>query len=162
MTPMRARVRVIVSGGQTGADRAALDWAIAHRLPHGGWCPAGRRAEDGRIPRRYRLRETPSADYGQRTRWNVRDSDATVILARASVLAGGSRLTARHAARLGKPWIHLRPDRDDPARLAEFVARHRVCVLNVAGPRASKDPGIYAAVRAFLERSGLAPKTSRP
>ena len=69
----------IVSGGQTGADRAALDWAIARRIPHGGWCPQGRKAEDGVIEAKYHLTETPSADYIQRTEWNVRDSNGTVV-----------------------------------------------------------------------------------
>ena len=76
---MRILPERIVSGGQTGADRAALDWAIERGIPHGGWCPRGRRAEDGRIDRRYALRETPAHDYQQRTRWNVRDSDGTLI-----------------------------------------------------------------------------------
>src|SRR2546423_13574935 len=67
----------IVSGGQTGADRAALDFALAHKIPQGGWCPKGRRAEDGVIEPCYRLVETPSSRYSQRTAWNVRDSDAT-------------------------------------------------------------------------------------
>lgn len=76
----------IISGGQTGADRAALDFAIAHDIPHGGWCPSGRLAEDGRIPSRYQLRETPSPDYAQRTEWNVRDSDGTVIFSSEDTL----------------------------------------------------------------------------
>ena len=69
----------ILSGGQTGADRAALDFAIEYGLPHGGWCPRGRLAEDGPIDERYELTETPSHRYAQRTEWNVRDSDATVV-----------------------------------------------------------------------------------
>ena len=72
----------VVSGGQRGVDRAALDVAIELSIPHGGWCPAGRRAEDGRIPDHFQLQETPSRDYPQRTRWNVRDSDGTLILTR--------------------------------------------------------------------------------
>ena len=73
----------IISGGQIGVDRAALDWAIAHNIQHGGWCPTGRRAEDGIIPERYRLREAPGRNYQQRTKWNVRDSDATLIVTSA-------------------------------------------------------------------------------
>ena len=87
----------IISGGQTGADRAALDWAIARGIPYAGWCPRGRRAEDGRIPARYDLIQTPSHDYEQRTRWNVRDSDGTLIISRAAKLTGGSAYTARYA-----------------------------------------------------------------
>ena len=87
----------IVSGGQTGADRAALDWAISNDIPHGGWCPAGRLAEDGAIDSRYNLQETPKADYLQRTEWNVRDSDATVIFSIKPDLMGGSLATQKLA-----------------------------------------------------------------
>lgn len=149
---MPIAIERIVSGGQTGADRAALDWAIRRRIPHGGWCPRGRRAEDGRIPERYQLIETPSRDYGQRTRWNVRDSDATLIVSRAATLLGGSAYTARAARRLGKPWLHVHPGGDDPKAIREFLARHRVRVLNVAGPRASGEPGVYEYAIAVLER----------
>jgi predicted Rossmann-fold nucleotide-binding protein len=80
----------IISGGQTGADRAALDFAIKHGMPHGGWCPQGRIAEDGPIDAKYQLHETPSADYVQRTEWNVRDSDGTVIFSVGKELSGCS------------------------------------------------------------------------
>ena len=80
----------IISGGQTGADRAALDWAIEHGIPHGGWCPLGRKAEDGRIDGRYQLNETPSSSYVLRTERNVRDSDGTVVLSISAVLTGGA------------------------------------------------------------------------
>ena len=80
----------IISGGQTGVDRACLAWAIRRGLQHGGWCPKGRRAEDGEIPARYKLLETPSARPAQRTKWNVRDSEATVIFSQSAKLSGGS------------------------------------------------------------------------
>jgi len=156
MTRARADYFRVVSGGQTGADRAALDWAIARAVPHGGWCPRGRRAEDGRIARRYRLVETPSDDYLQRTEWNVRDTDGTVILSLSATLTGGSRKTAEMAARHGKPWIHVARDASagDPGeRLRRFVREHRIRVLNVAGPRVSTEPGIGAFVTATLERA---------
>src|SRR6478735_3602017 len=89
----------VVSGGQTGADRAALDWAIAKGIPHGGWCPKGRKAEDGPIDNGYRLQETPSANYVQRTEWNVRDSDSTVIFSIGETLTGGSKKTVDLAGR---------------------------------------------------------------
>src|SRR5436189_4749506 len=92
-------VEKIISGGQTGADRAALDFALAHGLAHGGWCPRGRLAEDGALEERYELRETPDAEYAQRTEWNVRDSDGTVIFSIAAGLTGGSKLTAEFAAK---------------------------------------------------------------
>ena len=88
----------IVSGGQTGADRAALDWAMAHGVPHGGWCPAGRLAEDGVIDMRYSLKETPQPEYLQRTEWNVRDSDATLIVSCAAELARSSSWSAMPAS----------------------------------------------------------------
>ena len=81
-----AGIEKIVAGGQTGADIAALDFAIERSIPHGGWCPLGRKAEDGTIDPRYTLKETPSSGYVQRTEWNVRDSDGTVGFSIAPVL----------------------------------------------------------------------------
>jgi len=154
---MRAILERIVSGGQTGADRAALDWAIANGFAHGGWCPHGRRAEDGRIGTRYALKETPSRDYDQRTRWNVRDSDGTLILSRAAQLAGGSAYTARCAERFGKPWLHVDPQKDSAAAVRGFLDRYRIRTLNVAGPRASGDPEIYRYALMLLEQLDLKP-----
>lgn len=141
----------IVSGGQTGVDRAALDTALALGLRVGGWCPLGRRAEDGPIASAYHLQETPNQDYAQRTEWNVRDSDATLILFRGR-LSGGSARTAEHAARLGRPLLTLDLDAaPDPALAAGWVRKQGVRVLNVAGPRESGAPGIYAQARGWLE-----------
>ncbi len=143
----------IVSGGQTGADRAALDWATAHGVPHGGWCPHGRLAEDGMIDPRYQLTETPDEHYSQRTEWNVRDADGTVIFSVADELAGGSRSTAEFARQWSKPCLHLSraatPD-DAGARLRHFVREHGIRVLNVAGPRASNEPDVGDFVRETL------------
>jgi Circularly permutated YpsA SLOG family len=142
-------VERIISGGQTGADRAALDWAIGHGIPHGGWCPLGRRAEDGAIDARYQLHETPSADYSQRTEWNVRDSDGTVIFSMAKQISGGTLLTAVMAEKYAKPNIHLVGSVDGIAcgrRLVAFLDRYNVKVLNVAGPRASTEPEVYQFV----------------
>lgn len=147
----------IVSGGQSGADQAGLDWALAHGVPHGGWCPKGRRSEDGSIDERYLLRETPVANYLQRTEWNVRDSDATVIFTLAPELDGGSKRTAEFAQRLGKPCLHMRPP-VLPKYLARFLAAHQVKVLNIAGKRESSAPGIGAYVRATLD-AALVPGT---
>jgi hypothetical protein len=145
------RLRV-VSGGQTGVDRAALDAALALGLPCGGWCPRGRRAEDGTIAPRYPLRETPSTSYEERTEWNVRDADATLILARGP-LRGGTALTRVVAARLGRP--HLVVQLDGAAGtlvpVREWLRENHVRVLNVAGPRESQSPGVGAAARRFLE-----------
>ena len=145
----------IISGGQTGADRAALDWAMTNGIAHGGWCPKGRLAEDGMIDARYDLRETPKADYLQRTEWNVRDSDATVIISLTPQLTGGSLATAKLASDLGKPCLHLsglQDAADNVRQLAVFLHRHEVRVLNVAGPRASGEPHVGAFIQSiFLE-----------
>src|SRR5512134_3746342 len=98
------KIERVVSGGQTGVDRAALDAALALGLPCGGWCPRGRRAEDGAIPLHYPLRETPTARYPQRTEWNVRDSDGTLILTRGRP-RGGTAYTISVARRLGRPLL---------------------------------------------------------
>ena len=143
----------IISGGQTGADRAALDFAIDHGIPHGGWCPAGRAAEDGPIDLRYRLTETPSEDYTQRTEWNVRDSDGTVVFSLAAVITGGSRETVELAQRHGRPCLHVSAEADAdkaPGLLARFIRGHGIQVLNVAGPRASNEPGVGAFVMRTL------------
>lgn len=146
---------VIVSGGQTGVDRAALDFAIANRIEHGGWAPRGRLAEDGPIAPRYRLRETPSPGYAQRTEWNVRDSDATLVFSLATETTGGTRLTIELAERLGKPWLRLAASAAKPvaahaAALRGWLDVHRVETLNVAGPRASQAPGIERFVTDVL------------
>ncbi|MDW8469039.1 MAG: putative molybdenum carrier protein [Burkholderiales bacterium] len=119
----------------------------------GGWCPRGRRAEDGPIARRYRLRETPSADYAQRTAWNVRDSDGTLVLNRGA-LEGGTRLTVRLARkRYAKPLFVVQLEKGlAPARFRAWLLRHRIATLNVAGPRESKRPGIYREAHAALLR----------
>jgi len=148
------RLRRLVSGAQTGADRAALDVALEHGLEIGGWVPRGRIAEDGVVPARYTgLRETDSADAAVRTCCNVRDSDATLIVSHGP-LAGGSRLTADEALRLSKPLLHLDLTTmslaDAADRLREWLHAVDPEVLNVAGPRASEGAGIGAAVTALL------------
>lgn len=131
----------IVSGGQTGVDRAALDVAIELRLTHGGWCPRGRRAEDGPIPERYELQETDSPEYAVRTEQNVLDSDATLIVA-TRPLTGGTSLTERFARQHGKPLMVCDPDLADVGPIVAWLKEHNVRTLNVAGPRESTCPGI--------------------
>ena len=146
----------IVSGGQTGADRAALDFAIERGIPHGGWCPKGRRAEDGPIDARYRLKETLSPDYVQRTEWNARDSDGTAVFSIGQILTGGSKKTVEFARKHGKPVLHLsRSGGPVPPETAlrEFIEKHRIKVLNVAGPRASKEPEVPGFVAAVLNKT---------
>jgi hypothetical protein len=138
----------IISGGQTGVDRAALDAARELGLAHGGWCPRERRSEDGAIPDVYLLRETPEVRYEQRTEWNVRDADATLLLYRDG-LSGGTAFTLQCVRGLGRPHALVDLARDpDPGALADWVAA--VAVLNVAGPRESRHPGIYDQAKRYL------------
>lgn len=155
-SPSRAApLERIISGGQTGVDRAALEVALRHGLPHGGWCPKGRWAEDGAIPARYLLTETPSPEPEQRTEWNVRDSDATVIFSIAPVLTGGSAYTLRMTRRWGRPCLHLArmtfPVTEAAQHLIRFLQDHQVRVLNVAGPRVSTEPEAAQYATAVME-----------
>ena len=147
---MTLGVERIVSGGQTGVDRAALDAALEHGLPRGGWCPKGRLAEDGNIPACYPLRETPTDDFAERTEWNVRDSDGTLILAWGTP-SGGTGFTIACARQLGKPLciVDLKSS-PDPLEVAHWITTREIKTLNVAGPRASLDRRIYRSALAFL------------
>lgn len=140
----------IVSGGQTGVDGAALDVALELGIECGGWCPAGRSAEDGPIDVRYPLRETPSPDPAQRTEWNVRDSDATLVLSSGAASAG-TELAVTTARRLRRP-IHTfhAGSAEDVGAFRRWLQVYRVGTLNVAGPRESESPGIYAEARRIL------------
>jgi hypothetical protein len=145
----------VISGGQTGADRAALDWGLTRSIPIGGWIPHGRWAEDGMIPDRYEgLVETESDDPAIRTAANVRDSDATLIVSHGPLL-GGSLLTLREAERQGRPVLHVdlgRVSVEEGARLVRgWLRQVNPATLNVAGPRASEDEEIAGATRAILE-----------
>ena len=143
----------IISGGQSGADRAALDVALALGIPAGGWCPAGRRAEDGVIAARYPLTETRSPTHSVRTRRNVREADGTLVF-NLGALDGGTLLTVAYATQRGKPCLLVQLDdsrHPDVAAVRAWLAANAIRVLNVAGPRESKRPGIYGGVRGFLE-----------
>ncbi len=143
-------IEKVVSGGQTGVDRAALDIALKLGVPCGGWCPRGRRAEDGPLKEIYPLQETPSSDYSQRTQWNVRDADGTVVFFRGS-LSGGSALTVELAKEHNKPClvIDLR-EGSLPEILLDWVKRYKIRTLNVAGTRESGSAGIYDEACQFL------------
>lgn len=147
-------VTKIISGGQTGADRAALDFALERGISCGGWCPRGRIAEDGSIPLRYPLSEMESAEYPPRTRKNVAEADATVIFdAPAKKPSRGTALTIRCCREAGKPHLVLRefPNASaDAGALRDFLDEHHPSVLNVAGNRESGTPGIYRHVKAVL------------
>ena len=144
--------RKIVSGGQTGVDRAVLDFALASGIVHGGWCPKGRRAEDGKLPEKYNLQETPRKDYGQRTEWNVRDSDGTLVIINRE-LSGGTLYTLETARKMGKPvMIAALADKAEEKQVAGWVENNGIRVLNVAGPRASSEPEIYSMTLEFLQK----------
>lgn len=139
----------IISGGQTGVDRGALDAALALDWPCGGTCPKGRLDENGVIPARYPLTEASSEQWDVRTRINVEDADATLILVEEAPLTGGTRLTADHAAIVGKPCrIEVAPW--DVSGVVEWMVANAPRVLNVAGPRESGAPGIGRAAERFL------------
>ena len=143
----------IVSGGQTGVDRGALDAALEAGFPCGGWAPEGRAAEDGPIHERYPLQVLAGAGYEERTLRNVIDSDGTAILY-LGTLEGGTRQTMVHCVERGKPFELVDASRAGPhdaaAKLAAFIEHHRLAVLNIAGPRASKWPEAYQYAHSTL------------
>ena len=143
-------LKKIISGGQTGVDRAALDAALELGIPCGGWCPKSRRAEDGAIPDHYPLQETASFDYRVRTEKNVDQSDGTLILTWGPPV-GGTALTIRLAKRRHKPYCIVDLSMDgDPAKVKEWVQEQKVRILNVAGPREGEAPGIHSRALLFL------------
>ena len=142
---------MIISGGQTGVDRAALDFAMEHNIPCGGWCPKGRLAEDGMIDEKYPLKETSTSLYVVRTRLNVEDSDGTLILHEGEI-GNGTQYTAEYAGAKKKPVLLVNMGKDDAAgRLGKWVKAHGIEVLNIAGPRESTSPGIYHKALGFLK-----------
>jgi len=145
-------IQRIISGGQTGVDRGALDAAIELGIQHGGWCPRGRLAEDGPIAEKYLLRETETSDYPVRTELNVLDSDGTLILF-LHRLFGGTELTRRLAAKCGKPCLLVKLGKTaDPLLVRRWIRRNDIHVLNIAGPRESSCPGISQAAHDFVRQ----------
>ena len=148
------QIRKIVSGAQTGADRAALDFAIEYGIDYGGWVPRGRKAEDGSVPARYSVLELPEGGYSERTEKNVIDSDGTLIVSHGA-LAGGSRLTLEMTEKHEKACLHIDLNNiihfDAAIDIHDWIVENRIKILNVAGPRASKDARIYKAVYDILE-----------
>ena len=143
----------LISGGQTGADRAALDIALKFDIPHGGWVPEGRLAEDGRLPDKYKIKEMPTDSYSARTEQNVIDSDGTVIFSHGKP-AGGSDYTREMALKHGKQLLdidlNLTTSFDAASLIVSWIQLRRIKILNVAGPRASEDAGIYYDVFRIL------------
>ena len=147
-------LRKIISGGQTGADQAALDAAIKYNFPHGGWITKGRKTEDGRLPDNYKLEEMPTESYPKRTEQNIIDSKGTVIISHGK-LTGGSKLTQGLANKHNRPCLHIDLN-ETPAFIASskintWIIEHNIEILNVAGSRASKDPKIYEIVKYIIE-----------
>jgi len=147
-------IRRIISGGQTGADQAALDVAIELGIPHGGWVPKGRLTEAGPLPAKYRMTEMPTTDYPARTEKNVSDSDGTLIISRGEI-TGGSENTRKLAQNHGKPWIHVDANKHSVEAAVQlilaWISENKIAVLNVAGPRASKDREIYSTTTRILK-----------
>lgn len=139
-------IKKIISGGQTGADQGALDAAMELGIEHGGWIPKGRKTEKGPLPACYNLKEMPTADYAQRTRQNVLDSDGTLIISNGA-LTGGSALTRELAEKYHRPWFHADMLKLSVPQAAEkirsWIRENNIEVLNVAGPRASNDANIH-------------------
>lgn len=148
-------IKKIISGGQTGADRAALDVALKYGMPHGGWCPAGRLAEDGELDAKYELNEIEHGRYRQRTKRNVLESDGTLIL-NLGELNGGTLATQKFTQQLKKPCYIVKLDscafEPEVHRVIEWILVNEIAVLNVAGPSESKNPSIYALSIEFMTR----------
>ncbi|PIR21021.1 MAG: molybdenum cofactor carrier [Deltaproteobacteria bacterium CG11_big_fil_rev_8_21_14_0_20_47_16] len=147
---------MIISGGQTGVDRAALDVAIQLKIPHGGFAPKGRKAEDGIIDQRYHLTELPTTSYEDRTKANVDWADATLILYKG-VLEGGTLLTWNYAKARQKPILHIDLDAHSfdtiVLQCQKWLETTQPKRLNIAGPRESKFPGIYTDSLQILLKS---------
>jgi hypothetical protein len=146
----------IISGGQTGVDRAALDVAIKFGIPYGGWCPSGRLAEDGTIPAQYLLQETKSSDYEERTLLNIRDAEGTLIIIPGDItqITDGTILTITAVKEQNKPFLILDLSQEiDLSKVMDWIIENKIKILNIAGPRESQCEGIYN--RSFLILEGL-------
>lgn len=147
-------LKKIISGGQTGADRAALDVAMKFNIEHGGWIPKGRRTEEGALPAQYQLIEMGTEDYRERTKKNIINSHGTLIISRGE-LTGGSKLTQSYAKVIGRPncYIDLLNQEEFEAGIIikSFIMENQIKILNVAGPRLSHCPSIYQDVKTILE-----------
>ena len=147
------QIQKIISGGQTGVDRAALDVAINRGIPHGGWCPKGRKSEDGTIPEIYVLQETDTSAYEERTEKNVRGSDGTLIISLFHQLDKGTRWTRTCCEKYHKPFLIIDLSREgekNSESLIAWISIHQISVLHIAGSRESNSPGIYGETKQFL------------
>jgi hypothetical protein len=148
----------IISGGQTGVDQGGLDFALKHDWPCGGWCPPGRMCETGRIPDRYPVREVESGDYNERTRRNILDADATLVITWHGFMEEGTALTLDWCSAYGRPCFHYDISgpgliqTQDLAKLKDWLNDHHIGILNVAGNRESNSPGIQSLTLMLLEQ----------
>ena len=151
---LKTMIKKIVSGGQTGEGRAALDFAIELGIPHGGRVPKGRATEDGILPDQYRLKEMPTDSYSEHIKQNVLDSDGTLIISHGR-LTGGSGLAMASAEKHNRLYLHIDLNSSDPFSAVKAInyweSHHDIGVLNVVGPRQGKDPHIYDAVTSLLK-----------
>ena len=150
----KALAEKVVAGGLTGAERAALDFAIARGIPYGGWCPNSRAGEDGLMHKHYNLAATPSSGYIQRTEWNVRDSDGTVIFSLGPELTGAPSRTAEFTHTYHKPCLHLfrkGSAKEQVNKLLTFIDQHQIRTLNVTGSSASREPHVGDFVKEVLQ-----------
>ena len=147
-------IKKIISGGQTGADQAALNVAIELGIPHGGWVPKGRKTERGTLLSKYQVQEMPTPSYPARTEQNVKDSDGTLIISHGE-LTGGSDFTREMAEKHNKPWMHLDANQLTNEAAVQviqaWIRGNEIKILNVAGSRASKDPRIYDTTKQILK-----------
>ena len=147
-------LKKIISGGQTGADQAALDVAIKLGIPYGGWIPKGRITEKGVLDSKYKLKEMETTNYNKRTEQNVIDSDGTLIISHGR-LTGGSDYTREMALLHHRPWLHIDLNKTGAfqaaGKIKSWITENEIEVLNLAGPRASKDPAIYQATVDIIE-----------
>ena len=147
-------LRKVISGGQTGVDRAALDVAMRLGIAHGGWVPKGRLAEDGPLPSYYQVEEMPTEEYAARTEKNVLAADGTLIISRGQP-TGGTDYTRRMALKHGKQLLHIdltlnQQPSTAGSLIASWIQMNRIEILNVAGPRESGDPQIYSEAATIL------------
>lgn len=145
-------IEKIISGGQTGVDRAALDVALARNIPCGGWCPAGRAADDGPIADKYPLQETSNIDHTVRTGFNVRDSDGTLILCHGDV-KGGTAYAVETAKHMQKPVLVINSEQTvDMQQIKTWLEQHQIKVLHIGGPREASRPGIYQEAYQLIDQ----------
>jgi len=139
---LKPTINAIISGGQTGVDRAALDFALNHGFLCGGWCPRERRSDDGMIPEKYPLKETSSPEYPVRTRKNILSSDGTLIIVQNGMMDRGTQLTHAICLEKGKP-VFVAADKNQKSNFLKWISENRIKTLNIAGCRKSSQPGIY-------------------